>query len=411
MCTQLLHEQVVADTAATAALKEAYLQQECKLEDLQGTVAARGFQIQEFEEQVSEKKMKLEDTITAHGLQLHEMVEKVREKKAQQQEEVTSDSSSATEIEPEEGLKLRWAVEGLAPEDIRGQRAVVDGCMVYFLSLFKCIIHSYNSEKKVWSTLPGCPHRDCSLAIVNGLLTAIGGLFTTNQLKNVYGYTNTLLSLIVKDRKTDRVWCEQFHPMPTNRAGTAVICTEKALVVAGGRNASGITATVEVMDPKTLQWSIARSLPYSLHGASATVYGDCLYVIGGQNKIMKPFDSTSVLTCSLSNLLRSCQPQSLIARIKSAFSRREAVWQEVTDVPVSNTTCVTFNEQLLAVGGETESNGRYTNNIYALNLTTNSWEVTSHMPTARSQCLVTVLPGNKLMVAGDTDAVQIAEMI
>ena len=96
-----------------------------------------------------------------------------REKKAQQQEEVTSDPSSATVAEG--GLKLRWTVEESAPDRITGHQAVVDGCTVYFLSRFDRVIHSYDSERKVWSTLPKCPHWKCSLAVVNGLLTTIGG--------------------------------------------------------------------------------------------------------------------------------------------------------------------------------------------------------------------------------------------
>ena len=412
---QLLQEQVVADTAATAALKETYLQQERKLEDLQGTVAARGFQIQEFEEQLSEKKMKRQDTVTAQGLQIHEMVEKVREKKAQQQEEVTSDPSSATVAEGAAvGTKFQKAM-------VRGH-AVVDGCMLYFLSLFKCTIHSYDSERKVWSTVPECPRYNCSLAIVNGLLTIIGGSFDKfirrrylKQYKHIY--TNTLLSLIVKDKETDGEWCEQLHPMPTKRAETAAVCTGKALVVAGGKNASGLKIAVEVMDTDTLQWSTASSLLFPLYGASATVCGDCLYLMGNNTRIGIWTDL--VQTCSLSNLVQSYQPhaQSLIARMKSAFTRRETAWQRVADVPVIHTTCVAFNGRLLAVGGVI-SVLQPTNNIYALNLTTNSWEVTGHMPTVRSRCLVAVLPDNKLMVVGGekkhilepTNAVEIVDI-
>ena len=374
---------------------------------------------------MSEKKTKLEDIVTAQGLQIHEMVEKVREKKAQQQEEVTSDPSSATVAEG--GLRLRWMVEESATEIKRGQ-AAVDGCMVYFLSISERIIHSYDSERKVWSTLPKCPHWECSLAVVNGLLTTIGGeIFRQSK----YTYTNTLLSLIVRD-KEDKEWYEHFHPMPTKRAGTAAVCTQKALVVAGGADGGikpRLMSTVEVMDTETLQWSTASSLPHPLYRGSATVCGDCLYLMESQY-VGLGVSTDAVLTCYLSNLLHSCQPQSLIARIKSAFTKREAVWQETANVPVTDTTCVAFNGHLLAVGG-LNSNGQSTKNIYALNLTSNSWEVTSHMPTARSRCLVAVLPGNKLIVAGGerqdgladtriagirlagagTDIVQIAEMI
>ena len=148
---QLLQEQVVADTEATAALKEAYLQQERKLEDLQGTVAAWGFQIQEFEEQASEQKMIRQDTITAQGLQLHEMVEKVREKKAQQQEEVTSDPSCATVAEG--GLRLKWTVEESAPVRMERGQAVVDGSTASSgpATASTCVSESENPQSGLFS--------------------------------------------------------------------------------------------------------------------------------------------------------------------------------------------------------------------------------------------------------------------
>ena len=430
---QLLQEQVVADTAATAALKETYLQQERKLEDLQGTVAARSFQIQEFEDQVREKNIKLQDTVTAQGLQLHEMVEKVREKKAQQQE-VTSDPSSATVAEG--GLRLRWTVEESAPKKMTRGQAVVDGCMVY-LSADQTdgrVIYSYDSERKVWSTLPECPHWEHSLAVVNGLLTAIGGIERIVSSDYTSRYTNTLLSLIVKDKETDEEWRKYFHPMPTKRAKTAAVCTEKALVVTGGEDRSGvITTTVEVMDTETSQWSTARSLPppgddYPFYRVSATVCGDYLLYFWGYSPWeahlhfpgLRRESSHAVLICSLSDLLKSCQPQPLVSQKTTALTSREAVWQEVADVPVEDITCVAFNGHLRAIG-ESNSNGRPTN-IYTLNPITKSWKVTSQIPTPRSHCLAAALPGNKLMVVGGCrwhrshgtnllDIVEIAEVI
>ena len=76
-------------------------------------------------------------------------------------------------------------------------------------------------------------------------------------------------------------------------------------------------------------------------------------------------------------------------------------------------TCVTLNGQLLAVGGK-DSCDKATNIIYVHNVETNSWEIASIMPTPRYHCMVTVLPGDKLMVVGgqtatrDTDKVEIA---
>ena len=63
-----------------------------------------------------------------------------------------------------------------------------------------------------------------------------------------------------------------------------------------------------------------------------------------------------------------------------------------------HSTCVALNGQLLAVSGAPLVTS--TKNVYLYNTETNSWEVNCQMFTSRQLCLVTVLPGNKLMVAG-----------
>ena len=211
-------------------------------------------------------------------------------------------------------------------------------------------------------------------------------------------YTNTLLSLVEKGRKT--TWVQHFPSMPTKRALTAVICSGKALVVAGGWGEGGTPLnTVEVMDTDTLKWSTATSLPHSLSDASVTVCGDSVYLVGGHDQQC----GTEVLTCSLSSLLQSLTPGGV--EIKDLpLDRNHQVWDMIADLPVKYSTCITVNGQLLAVGGQDLCN-KVTNNIYTYNTETNSREVISHMLTSRHLCLVVVFPGNKLMVVGGkTDA-------
>ena len=144
------------------------------------------------------------------------------------------------------------------------------------------------------------------LAIINSLLTAIGGGTPNDEA------TNSLLS-------TDDKWTEKFPPMPTKRYLTAAVCSGRSLVVAGGcsrvEKKLVIMSTVEVMDTETLQWSTASSLPHPLHQASATLCGDQVYLLAGFN--YNNTSSRSVFSCSLPALLLSCQQQSLIARLKS----------------------------------------------------------------------------------------------
>ena len=75
-----------------------------------------------------------------------------------------------------------------------------------------------------WSQLPENPNKTFGLAVIDGLLTSVGG--------DNYDYTNTLLSLTGEGMR--KQWSEIFPPMPTPRLSVACITTEQSLVVAGG---------------------------------------------------------------------------------------------------------------------------------------------------------------------------------
>ena len=182
--------------------------------------------------------------------------------------------------------------------------------------------------------------------------------------------------------------------MPTKRLGAAAVCSGKSLVVAGGYSTS-LLNIVEVMDTETIQWSTASSLPFALKYASGTICQDIIYLLGDDDS-KKP---RSVLACSMADLLQSCRSQSLGERLKKTLTVR-AVWHHVANLPVRSSSCVTLCGWLLAVGGCDDNFKKCTTAIYQYNPATNSWEVISHMPTARYDTLVAVLPGNKLMVVG-----------
>jgi len=297
-------------------------------------------------------------------------------------------------------LSLHWSKCGAAPCKMRKPSSVVNGNVAYINPFGSNDVYSYDSRKQTWSRLPQCPHRHSSLAVVKGLLTAIGGELGRNV-------TNQLFSLTGESK-----WVEHFPPMTTKRCGTAVVCSGKSLVAAGGYGEDHIPLdTVEVLDTETQQWSTASSLPFVLVYASATICQDRIYLLGYDTSN----ELRSVLACSKVNLLQSCQSQSLGATLNNLTL--QAIWFRVADLPVRSSSCGTLCGQLLAVGGSDNSFQKRTTAIYQYTSATNSWEVISHMPTARSHTLVTVLPGNKLMVVGGrvgfsttTDAVEIATL-
>ena len=362
-----------------------------QLQQKQAAMAAHQQEIKQLRQQLQSSEqvaaefqqslLEREKTIQDQQRQTHGLKWQLRQRGGQRQEKGEASGAAASGGT----IKLRWRDGGRAPRKVRGGVSAVDGNVAYFRPGGSDTVFAYNSTNNKWSELPKCPNSDFSLAMVNSLLTAIGGM------KPNYEVTNSLLSL------TDNKWTKQFPPMPTKHWLTAVVCSGRSLVVAGGVGEGGkYPSTVEVMDTETLQWSTASSLPHPLYQASATLCGDKVYMLGGFDQNDKP--SKSVFTCSLAALLQSCQSQSLGERLKTLSSAsRPEVWHQLADTSVTLFTCASLHGRLLAVGGR---DSRATTAIHMYNTTTNSWEVISHMTTPRYRCLVVVLLHNELMVVG-----------
>ena len=296
---------------------------------------------------------------------------------------------TAEKVDRRENIKLKWRVGRKAPfTDKRWFDAVVDDNRVYFQD-GNGHLWTYDISGKGWSQLQVCPYVCCSLAVLNNQLTTIGG-------SNLF--TNKLMSLT-----TEGKWTEQFPPMPTKRGFVSAVCTGAVLIVAGGMGESyKKLTTVEVLNIENHQWSTAIDLPESLQHHSATVCGDQLYMLGGEHHFIP---TKSAYTCSVSALLQTCTQRSLVGTLKRALSLSNSssggtgVWSKLADLPVTSSTCVTFCGQLLAIGGR-DSDKKPTTAVYMYNPSTNSWNVISHMTTARITPFAAVLPENQLMVVG-----------
>ena len=350
----------------------------------------------EFQQNLLEREKMTQDP----QRQVLELQQKPRQSGGQRQEEGDPEASGAA---GGGSIKLRWRDGGRAPCKMYGEVSTVDGRVAYFQPGGYNSVFAYSSTNNKWYELPECPNHGFNLAMVNSLLTAIGGKTPNDEV------TNSLLSL------TGNKWTKQFPPMPTKRWLTAVVCSGRSLVAAGGvGEGRKKLSTVDVMDTETPQWSTASSLPHPLYQASATLCGNKVYMLGGYYQSGK--QSKSVFTCSLAPLIQSCQPQSLVERLKTlSLGSGPKVWHQLADTPVTLSTCASLQGRLLAVGGK-DSDVKETTAIHMYNTTTNSWEVISHMTTPRRQSPVAVFPHNELMVVGGrmacakTDYVEIASM-
>ena len=300
-------------------------------------------------------------------------------------------------------LDLRWNSEKNAP--IRMRRfcdAVVNDNKIYCIPGDTCSLFMYD---KIWHHLPNCINDDCTLVVVQSKVTTVGGHLNLQPAKyrphESYpyvllsgiedmvpcGYSDKLYSL-VSSLESDEgwEWAISFLPMPTERSNVTAVCVGNNLIVAGGEGRTErMLDTVELMMITTRQWFTATSLPEPLWRSSASVIGGQLYMLGGTN-----------CNWNATNHVYTCSPT--LATLLTRETEVDVVWEKVSDVPVTNSTCVSLCDQLLAIGGR--KNREPITSVHQYDFDTNSWKVISHMGYARCDCFAAVLSGNQLVVVG-----------
>ena len=279
---------------------------------------------------------------------------------------------------------MGWQQEPKAPEKMSRGSAAVDANIAYFNGWGLTTVHSYDSDAREWHRLPDAPHTQSTLVVVHHTLTMVGGEISDRA-------TDSLLSLMGEGR--GKKWLPHLPAMPTKRYFTAAVCSGRSLIVAGGQDGNNRLATVEVLDTDARQWSIASSLTRPLTMATISICGERLYMLGGYQTGYYS-GTRSVLSCSIPELLQSCQTQPLAGKLRTAPANKSTIWRQVADAPHYESSCATLCGQLVAVGGS------YASAISVYNETTDSWEAMGNMPTARGWALVANLNGKMMVVGG-----------
>ena len=277
---------------------------------------------------------------------------------------------------------------------IRGA-AVVDENIAYFMNSGGEIC-SYDSTTHTWSELPACPLLGSSLAIVNDLVTAVGG-----EEKSSNRPTTTLISLETKDGEKNWVTKEQYQPIPTPRSFAAVVCTRNSLIVAGGKKGrqygQTYVNTVEIMDTESGIWRSAARLPNPYSRMSVTICRDRIYMLGGFGLLGRV---RSVISCSIDALLQS---HTWSNWIKSGLTFKH-VWSLDAKLPGYHfATAVSINDQLFALGGcSSKDEKACTKCVHKYNMDTNTWDYVCDMPRCAERCLAVVLTtkDSELIVVG-----------
>ena len=334
-------------------------------------------ELQQAPQQVEEIQHATEE----RGRQVRELTEPLQsmkrpgplpEKRAMQQKAIQNPRSQEIS-KPEEAM-------------CRGS-AATDSNIAYFNSCDSTKVHNYNFDTNEWYRLPDAPYTNFTLVVVQHMLTMVGGKeITMVGRKQIPGAaTDSLLSLM-----GDKEWLPNLPAMPTKRYFIAAVCSGHSLIVAGGYDDHNELATVEVLDTDTRQWSIASSLSHPFSQATISICGERLYMLGGSDQTDRW--THSVLSCSIRELLQSCQPQ--LAPVEQS-----TIWKSIADAPHYKASCATLCEQLVAVGG-CEADESNTTAITCYDEKINSWESMRDMQKARHLVLVAILNGKMMVVGG-----------
>ena len=310
-------------------------------------------------------------------------------------------------------LRFVWS-DGTVPYEMsRYCNAALNNGIVYLLPADSINIYAYDTTRNFnqWTHRCTSQYLGSSLTFINDELVTIGGkrldVAFRYEAAMTAGYatwyTNKLWSIDMQVEHAN--WTNKLPSMPTKRAFTVALNTGANLIVAGGVGGAYLKK-VEIMDIEKSQWMTAADLPHRMWGASGTLCGDSVYLLGGigENSV----DLSMALTCSVENLLKSCESGSLLSILRKGFTFQrsdvtsESVWEQLADVPVTRGTCVSFHGHVLTIGGK-DPNGKPSTNIHMYDQVTRTWMSIDHIPSPRYSCFAVVLHKKIFIIGGNID--------
>ena len=261
-------------------------------------------------------------------------------------------------------LKLQQrSLRTSVPMDVFRGSMVTHHNTIYCIKYGSNTVHCYPVDENRWQVHSQCPYCYPGLAIISGLLTAIGG-------KNIFVKTNKLVSW------KEGEWLERFPPMNIARYNHAVVSNGRYVIAAGGDDSE---TSVEMFPISSITWSTVTSLPQPLPNITATLCGDHIYAMASEEY------SDSIAFHSL-----------LPRESATELSSPQLKWLPLPCAPVQRSTLSSMCGQVIAVGGE--RGGIAISDIYQL--CSGQWMKIGCMDTAKYWPIVAVIPGDLMVVLG-----------
>ena len=281
---------------------------------------------------------------------------------------------------------MKWEEKTSAPVACYGHSAVQLGKVIYVgCGDAHCIgnpsfeIHCYNIDEDSWSSPMSIDRSWFAMTSLNGDLLIVGGNISSNRVTDQVSKMNADGQL------------EFYTKMNTARSKTTAASHNEMLIIAGGVDINRkVISSTELFDSKNGNWYTCSDISEPHCILKSVIVGNDIYLLGGLNKNGKC--SPTVFAASLDTL--------------SSFELR---WdtRKATPYVCSDPVCVNGTD-LLLLGGSEEGHGKYTSDVYRLDvyLGTKIWVKIGHLPFVRNllaacavssdDCSVIVIGGTKV---------------
>ena len=287
--------------------------------------------------------------------------------------------------------KMRWYPCTRTPVPMYGGSAVIFHNRAYVNGQGQNVVFEYNSDRNSWSQLPPTPTASFALVVANQMLTTVGG-YTTQS------FDNSLYSLMEDGGR--KVWLPTLPPMREARVSPGAASSSNHIVVVGGEiqapRARFLANSVEVYDFSRRQWSTAGRLPKPIKRVTMTLCDDFFIILGGVTTNSQPL--TEVYYSTVSGVINSATQSELSRAFRG--SADTASWQ-IAGTPLVYSCCAAVGKNVLAVGGW---DNKASNGVYRLNprapVGVNPWSYAGQLAVPRFDCMVAVLPGDRMVVIG-----------
>lgn len=177
---------------------------------------------------------------------------------------------------------------------------------------------------------------------------------------------------------------EARAPLPTPRAGLAVVACGGHIYAIGGEASDGVTGAVEGYDVQTDGWTRLTDKPTRVSDVSAAVIGDKIYVPGGRATSGEVADAMEV------------------------YDPEGNAWEEKARLPValSAYALAAFEGKLYLFGGWDGTS--YLDSVYEYDPERDLWTAKTDMPTARGFAGAAVADGKIYVIGGYNDLEDLA---